>query len=173
MAKQRQCVEAPGRPTQRYPDKFEVDSKRIRILDGSASPILAEQLAQRILDGELPEFSHVAGQEARIREAMLQYVLEAEPTTDAVVTMEASFPEAHDNQTLLLLRGLLGRGVLSHSLQKRWKVNYGRAHDRAKDTPARQAEFSHPDVVIILTCLSYYSYGGLSPAELASDRREG
>ncbi|KAK0705702.1 hypothetical protein B0H67DRAFT_467288, partial [Lasiosphaeris hirsuta] len=78
---------------------------------------------------------------------------------------------------LLLLRGLIGRGVLSHSLQKRWRVDYGQAHGRspptglavpyrAKDTPARQAEFSHPEVVIILTCLSYY-YDGLSSEELA------
>ncbi|KAG7289874.1 hypothetical protein NEMBOFW57_006251 [Staphylotrichum longicolle] len=32
---------------------------------------------------------------------------------------------------------------------------------RAKDSPAPRSEFSHPDVVIVLTCLSYY-YQGLS-----------
>jgi len=31
----------------------------------------------------------------------------------------------------------------------------------AKDSPKAQAEFSHPDATITLTCLSYY-YGGLS-----------
>jgi hypothetical protein len=31
--------------------------------------------------------------------------------------------------------------------------------------PSARSEFSHPDVVILLTCLSYY-YGGLSHAEL-------
>lgn len=36
---------------------------------------------------------------------------------------------------------------------------------RAKDMPSARSEFSHPDVVIVLTCLSYY-YGGLSHAEL-------
>lgn len=105
--------------SQQYPDKFEADSKRIRVLDRSASRMLAEQLAQRILDGELPEFSHVTGQEAHIREAMLQYVLEAEPAADAIATVEESFRRAHGNQILLLLRGLIGRGVLSHSLRKR------------------------------------------------------
>jgi hypothetical protein len=36
---------------------------------------------------------------------------------------------------------------------------------RAKDSPALRAEFSHPDVVIVLTSLSYY-YGGLTNDEL-------
>lgn len=36
---------------------------------------------------------------------------------------------------------------------------------RAKDNPATQAEFSHPDAAIILTCLSYY-HGGLSDKQL-------
>lgn len=36
---------------------------------------------------------------------------------------------------------------------------------RAKDNPAPRAEFSHPDVAIFLTCLSYY-YSGLDCQEL-------
>ncbi|KAB5577460.1 hypothetical protein GE09DRAFT_1213688 [Coniochaeta sp. 2T2.1] len=36
---------------------------------------------------------------------------------------------------------------------------------RAKDIPSPRSEFSHPDVVIVLTCLSYY-YCGLSHTEL-------
>ena len=36
---------------------------------------------------------------------------------------------------------------------------------RAKDVPAETAEFGHPDVTILLTCLSYY-YGGLSEEQL-------
>ena len=36
---------------------------------------------------------------------------------------------------------------------------------RAKDIPAQRAEFGHPDIVIILTCLSYY-YGGLEEKQL-------
>ncbi|KAF7592481.1 hypothetical protein BBP40_000216 [Aspergillus hancockii] len=59
---------------------------------------------------------------------------------------------------------------------KRWRVNYGPDHARnpptrlsvpyrAKDCPAPRSEFSHPDVVILLTCLTYY-YAGLSDEEL-------
>jgi hypothetical protein len=36
---------------------------------------------------------------------------------------------------------------------------------RAKDVPSLKAEFGHPDVMIVLTCLSYY-YQGLSRAQL-------
>ncbi|VTO88436.1 unnamed protein product [Fusarium graminearum] len=36
---------------------------------------------------------------------------------------------------------------------------------RAKDNPTPRSEFSHPDVVIVLTCLSYY-YGGLDDEAL-------
>jgi hypothetical protein len=38
---------------------------------------------------------------------------------------------------------------------------------RAKDCPAVRAEFSHPDMAIALTCLSYY-YGGLTDRQLTA-----
>ncbi|KAL7928418.1 hypothetical protein V8C35DRAFT_332985 [Trichoderma chlorosporum] len=53
---------------------------------------------------------------------------------------------------LLLVRG-----------QKRWRVNYGL--DQGRDSPTTKSEFSHPDVVIELTQLTYY-YGGLSDDDL-------
>ncbi|KAJ7132331.1 hypothetical protein C8R44DRAFT_611840 [Mycena epipterygia] len=76
---------------------------------------------------------------------------------------------------LLLLRGLFAYGILSFSLQdKRWRVEYGldpkrsmlAVPYRAKDSPAPRAEFGHPDMIIVLTCLSYY-YGGLTDDELS------
>ncbi|CZR56907.1 uncharacterized protein PAC_06796 [Phialocephala subalpina] len=63
-------------------------------------------------------------------------------------------------------------GVLAFALgQKRWRVNYGldvfrkpttrlAVPYRAKDNPTARSEFSHPDVVIVLTSLTYY-YGEL------------
>ena len=55
---------------------------------------------------------------------------------------------------------------------KRWRVNYGldttrtpstalAVPYRSKDSPSPRSEFSHSDVVLILTLLSQY-YGGLS-----------
>lgn len=75
---------------------------------------------------------------------------------------------------LFLLRGLIGYNILLFTLkEKRWKVDYGldlkrsslAVPYRAKDSPAGKAEFSHPDVAITLTCLSYY-YGGLNEDQL-------
>ncbi|KAJ7089853.1 hypothetical protein B0H15DRAFT_839505, partial [Mycena belliarum] len=75
---------------------------------------------------------------------------------------------------LLLLRGLFAHGILNLSLQeKRWRVDYGldprrsmlAVPYRAKDSPAIRAEFGHPDMIIVLTCLSYY-YGGLTDQQL-------
>ncbi|RPB26636.1 hypothetical protein L211DRAFT_804139 [Terfezia boudieri ATCC MYA-4762] len=74
----------------------------------------------------------------------------------------------------LLLRGLLAHGILGFALrEKRWRVDYGLAPSRsmlavpfrAKDSPAPRSEFGHPDVAIILTCLSYY-YNGLEEEQL-------
>lgn len=69
---------------------------------------------------------------------------------------------------VMLLRGLLLRRILFLCLRKRWNVQYG-LHPRrdpiavpfeAKGVPSEQAEFGHPDVAIIFTCLSFY-YTGL------------
>lgn len=57
--------------------------------------------------------------------------------------------------------------------QKRWRVNYGphlgrtrlAVPDLAKDSPSARADFSHPDIAIVLTCLSYY-YRGLDDKQI-------
>ena len=75
---------------------------------------------------------------------------------------------------MLLLRGLFAGDILMFIFHRhRWRVSYGLAPARsvlavpyrAKDQPAVRSEFSHPDVTIGLTCLSYY-YNGLTEAEL-------
>jgi hypothetical protein len=57
-------------------------------------------------------------------------------------------------------------------LKKRWNVQYGLHPDRhpiavpfeAKGVPSEQAEFGHPDVSILFTCLAFY-YSGLNPSQ--------
>ena len=123
----------------------------------------------------------VQHQIAQTRRAVVNYLLlEEAPQEDVDMVGNADtgfFSNPTTNGALLLLRGLLGKGVLLFALgQKRFRVNYGLAPDRqpptmlavpyrAKDMPSLRSEFSHPDVVIVLTCLSYY-YRGLSDAEL-------
>ncbi|KFY93952.1 hypothetical protein V500_03463 [Pseudogymnoascus sp. VKM F-4518 (FW-2643)] len=75
---------------------------------------------------------------------------------------------------LLLLKGLFACGVLRFALEQRgYRRNYRLDLSRtmlsvpyhAKDNPATRAEFSHPDAVIVLTCLTYY-YGGVSDQQI-------
>jgi hypothetical protein len=74
---------------------------------------------------------------------------------------------------LLLCRGLLLHRILVLCLGKRWNVQYGLHPDRdpvavpyeAKGKPSEQAEYGHPDVSILFTCLSFY-YDGLTQDQL-------
>ncbi|KAF7513901.1 hypothetical protein GJ744_006515 [Endocarpon pusillum] len=76
-------------------------------------------------------------------------------------------------QAIYLLRGLLVHRILLLTLKKRWNVQYGLQPSRdpiavpfhAKGVPSEQAEWGHPDVAILFTCLAFY-YGGLKFAQL-------
>jgi hypothetical protein len=76
--------------------------------------------------------------------------------------------------TLLILRGVFQNNLLLHIFKdKRYRVNYGldvkrtllAVPYRAKDLPSPRSEFGHPEVIIFLTCLSYY-YGGLGTEKI-------
>jgi hypothetical protein len=76
-------------------------------------------------------------------------------------------------QNIYLLRGLLVHRILLLTLKKRWNVQYGLHPNRdpiavpfhAKGVPSEQAEWGHPDVAILFTCLAFY-YDGLNIAQL-------
>lgn len=168
------------------PGSFELDNKhmggfpRIKFLNETVGPTFIAEVAQRICDQGLEGFSNISRQTTRVRGAILRFIVD--PKYDPsdfgdVESLEARTFIQSMRQPLLLLRGLLAGGTLLFSLeQKRWRVNYGLAPTRnpptglavpyrAKDSPALRSEFSHPDMVILLTCLSYY-YGGLKDSEL-------
>ncbi|KAL2856357.1 hypothetical protein BJX68DRAFT_253486 [Aspergillus pseudodeflectus] len=71
-----------------------------------------------------------------------------------------------------LVRGLLIHRILILCLKKRWNVQYGLHQGRdpmavpfhAKGVPSDQAEWGHPDVAILFTCLAFY-YEGLSVSQ--------
>jgi hypothetical protein len=93
---------------------------------------------------------------------------------DATLLVEYFAENDIPSGILYLPRGLIAHNILLFSLmEKRWKVDYGldlkrsllAVPYRAKDSPAGKAEFSHPDVALTLTCLSYY-YGGLNEEQL-------
>ncbi|KAF3904517.1 hypothetical protein AA313_de0210125 [Arthrobotrys entomopaga] len=79
---------------------------------------------------------------------------------------------------IYLLRGLFVHRILLLALKKRWNVQYGLHPTRdpvavpyhAKGVPSEQAEWGHPDVAILFTCLSFY-YHGLSTEQLGQSLR--
>ncbi|KAL5612882.1 hypothetical protein BROUX41_004040 [Berkeleyomyces rouxiae] len=153
---------------------------RVRVLDTKTMQRLVEDIAENICQKGIPSFSVIA-QPTHVRNIIRSYILDADISAETVAEIEKTFCKASYTDTmfgtLLLLRGLLGLGILSFAfMKKRWRVDYGLDSSRtpptrlavpyrAKDSPSARAEFSHPEVVMILTSLSYY-YGGLSDAEL-------
>lgn len=153
---------------------------RTRILDYNGQQRLFNRVAKRICEDGLHGFP-IARQPRPVREAVLRYLTEPSLSTYEISRVESQqmggFWTESTSKTLLLIRGLLGGGVLAFAFrQKRWRVQYGLDERRkprtklavpyrAKDSPTLRSEFSHPDVVIILTCLSYY-YGGIGNDDL-------
>ncbi|KAK0717274.1 hypothetical protein B0T26DRAFT_775322 [Lasiosphaeria miniovina] len=155
----------------------------IRILSGSAAQRLFKAVAERVCRVGLKGFP-IHHQTAEMRAAVLSYILLDDVRASDVAIVEDSgnldfFANAGIKNTLFLLRGLFAKGILLFALgEKRYRVDYGLAPDRnpptllavpyrAKDMPSPRSEFSHPDVVVILTCLSYH-YDGLSNNSLAT-----
>ncbi|RYP15918.1 hypothetical protein DL767_010263 [Monosporascus sp. MG133] len=150
----------------------------LRILKEPAGNILLQLVAHELCEKGVHGLP-IAHQNRFIRQAVLNYILDERLTNDNAFLIqndEKGFFCQATKGILLLLRGLFAGGILKFALsQKRWRVNYGLAERkppklvavpyRAKDSPAPRAEFSHPDIVIVLTCLSYY-YGGLCDAQL-------
>ncbi|KAF3000220.1 hypothetical protein E8E13_007207 [Curvularia kusanoi] len=164
-----QSIELHNDHQNRYP--------RVRILrDDGAEKLLAYLAAHFIKNGlvGLP----ICNQPKDVQEAILKFISTTDLTAKEIESVEQSrFWTPTTKDPLLLLRGFIAGGVLKFTMsQKRWRVNYGldtmripstplAVPYRAKDTPSPRSEFSHPDVVIMLTLLSYY-YGGLSDDEL-------
>ncbi|KAK7696887.1 hypothetical protein SLS64_014115 [Diaporthe eres] len=149
---------------------------RIRILRSDAGALLQRRLADHICNHGLDTFQ-VSRQPEEIRMAVHTYITKIQLSAAEISAVEHSlFWTETTKPPLLLIRGIIACGVLEFVLgQKRWRVNYGLASRtpptqlavpyRAKDSPSLRSEFSHPDVVIALTSLSYY-YGGLSDDDL-------
>lgn len=157
---------------QMYPDGFQLhkanvgEFPRLQLLQSQAGQMLLRQVAEDVLVG-LPGFP-VWTYSSSDQEEILKYI------TDPHQPAPLRSYSKQMQMISLLLKGLFAHGVLQFAFQhKRWRVTYG--HDlsrsmlavpfRAKDVPALRSEFSHVDITIILTCLSYY-YEGLSDEQL-------
>ena len=145
----------------------------LRISQADAGQKLISWIVQDVIDDLLPNICF--GQlRPGLRDAIRSFVSCEDACHANVQSVEECFRKTPLWAGLLLLRGLFANGILLFAFsERRWRVDYGLAPTRtmlavpyrAKDVPAQRAEFGHPDIVIILTCLSYY-YGGLNEEQL-------
>jgi hypothetical protein len=150
---------------------------RVRILRIDAANRLLSLLAKHVVEYGLVGLP-TSSQSPNVQAALLRYITKAELTAGDISAVENSkFWTNRTKSPLLLIRGLLAGGILQFAFStKRWRVNFGldptRVPEtklavpfRSKDSPSPRSEFSHPDVVILLSLLSYY-YGGLTDEQL-------
>lgn len=169
-----------------FPHSMEVQERRpggfplTRVLQQDAQRQIFGLVAGQICRAGLDGFP-LARQPQAVRKAVFRYITKTNLSQTEIAEVEnqgsGGFWADTTKDILLLLRGLIAGGVLPFSFsQKRWRVNYGLDSTRkprtklavpyrAKDNPTSRSEFSHPDVVIVLTSLSYY-YGGLEHDDL-------
>ncbi|KAF2267772.1 hypothetical protein CC78DRAFT_591207 [Lojkania enalia] len=107
------------------------------------------------------------------REDIRDFITSATAPSGLVNKINAIFKDKlHLIKVVYLLRGLFVCRILISSIKKRWNVQYGLHPMRdpiavpyhAKGVPSPSSEWGHPDVAIILTCLSFY-YQGLDVAQ--------
>ncbi|KAL8364190.1 hypothetical protein RB601_009770 [Gaeumannomyces tritici] len=153
---------------------------RLRIFGHEAQDRLTRAVAERICKTGLPGLS-IARQGPKSRAALFTYLTKPDLSFEEISAVEdagvGGFWSESTKRPLLQLRGLLAGGILGFAFsQKRWRVNYGFDPNRnpptrlavpyrAKDQPSSRSEFSHPEIVQLLTALSLY-YGGLSDEDL-------
>lgn len=141
-----------------------------RIIDEAIFDQLKYELVEDFLGGRMDiEFREIdESSKKRLKDLLTQKTIENRPSH-----LLDSFRLSEQN-TIMILSGLLRFEVLKLVLTKRWRVNYGvdtksqqtnRVQGKmaipfkAKDIAAEMTEFGHPDVAICFTQLSYYYSG--------------
>ena len=149
----------------------------IHILHTKGGGQLKSLVAQDILDGRLPPLHFPSG--LGFHGVICEFMLHRDIHPDTAKRVEQYARQSTSWDSLLLLCSLLAYDILLFALmQRRWRVDYRldpASSPRtmfsipylAKDVPSEMAEFRHPDITILLTCLSYY-YRGLSEEHLRS-----
>ncbi|KAK6495019.1 hypothetical protein TWF481_003047 [Arthrobotrys musiformis] len=163
-------IEVVRRPTGGYPF--------IYFLRRDAEETLIKQLVNDICTGKTTILP-LADREAKVQQAVKEFISEAKIAPSLPSEIRLLFSDKLAVlKTIYLLRGLFVHRILLLALKKRWNVQYGLHPARdpvavpyhAKGVPSEQAEWGHPDVAILFTCLSFY-YHGLNPDQLSQSLR--
>lgn len=134
---------------------------------------LLGRLAKDVIQGQISTLQ--TGQCTELeRLAIKHFISDATVQLDMVEQVQRIFSDNRiAMQTIHLLRGFIVHRILLLTLKKRWNVQYGLHPNRvpiavpyhAKGVPSDQAEWGHPDVAILFTCLAFY-FGGLDREQL-------
>lgn len=147
----------------RIPGAFPI----VYFLDQNVKDVFIARITDSVLRGDegLLPIQECSPEELAFAADFLHHAQFAKSTATSVAQVFKKKKETR--LQLLLLRGLLIHKILLMGLGKRWNVQYG-IHPfrdpvavpfRSKGIPSDQAEFGHPDVSILLTCLSFYNTG--------------
>ncbi len=135
-------------------------------------PDVEDALNQRIIndicDGQM-SFLRLADSTSTARKREIKRVLSDGKLDHKLIERASVYftDKSSARKNMLLVRGLLLNRILLLCLKKRWNVQYGLHPKRlpiavpfeAKGVPSEQAEFGHPDVSILFTCLAFYFSG--------------
>jgi hypothetical protein len=145
----------------------------IKILQSQMFDELLESLVTDAIEGQLSgiSFDYFS---AETRKAIRNFLKSRDVTEHDLSIVRRDCVETGHWTAILIFRGYFAHDLLSFVLQrKRWLVEYGLDLERclmavpyrAKSIPTQNSEFGHPDVAVLLTCLSYY-YTGLSMTQI-------
>ncbi|KAH8589073.1 hypothetical protein B0O99DRAFT_523793 [Bisporella sp. PMI_857] len=156
-----------------FPQSIEVVKRpggfpMIHLLRTDVEDALHQRIINDICDGRI-SFLRLTDSTVPVSRRKIKRVLSDDDLDhkliEQVSTLFADRSSARKN--ILLVRGLLLNKILLLCLKKRWNVQYGLHPNRhpiavpfdAKGVPSEQAEFGHPDVSILFTCLAFYYSG--------------
>ena len=143
------------------------DFPKLRLLSGSEfyEVEVGKALCWELLRKPPNEFRWMARVKGRRHKRLVQLMSDRDISAFDLIEEDQTF-KAHKSD-ILAARGCIAWGILFHCLRPRHRVKYGIERSRRKmaipflaaDTPNLRADYSHPDVMIAYTCLSYYHEG--------------
>ncbi|KAK5211702.1 hypothetical protein LTR41_003163 [Exophiala xenobiotica] len=144
----------------------------VRILNDDGAEALTGRIVRAIVEGKLPSLP-LGHCNVEVLQAIGSFLHDMDVDDTAYEKIRKHFQDSAQLNTLYVVRGLISHQILSHALRKRWLVNYGLDRSRclsavpyrAKSIPSPSAEFAQPEMMIVLTALSWL-YTGVEREDL-------
>jgi len=151
----------------------------VHFLKTDVEDALQRRIVNDICDGR-SSILRFAGLPSPNNKDLIKFILSNEDVNRDLIKKVSQFfvDSSAAYKNILLVRGLLWNRILLLCLKKRWNVQFGLHPKRdpiavpfeAKGIPSERAEFGHPDVSILFTCLAFY-YSGLNFSQFCEGLR--